>query len=248
MCRCQKQPLTKTAHRRERFARSGEPGRSRLFKRYATPRDVNSFRTICSGVVPFWRMRPRRAEVSSSTIRPSRFFRSRCLGLDDGGRLRGTSLVPVQVPAHGIQEAVGEIQRAFLGAGQEASRGFLRKARRRVSKERRQSSSRVSLGPRRYVRRAPRLAELPGCAWPPAAGLESDRIPAVVVVPWLCQAVSDPLRHRSVDRVADEFPARSGSRHSFCGLRVIDGKPLQTFCISDIQCMQASIGKENCGW
>ena len=48
---CQKHPFTKIAHRRVRFARSADPGRSRFRIRYRIPRAATSLRTSSSALV-----------------------------------------------------------------------------------------------------------------------------------------------------------------------------------------------------
>lgn len=64
--RCQKQPCTNTAHFLLRFARSGEPGRPRLFSLYRRPMRKAQRRTSSSAKVPVVRTAAIRREVFGS--------------------------------------------------------------------------------------------------------------------------------------------------------------------------------------
>ena len=82
-CRCQKQPLTKMANFRVRFARSGDPGKSRFLSVYLAPRDDTIERTVSSGLVPWRRIWPIRFDVSAvveTERRPASRFSTRLNG------------------------------------------------------------------------------------------------------------------------------------------------------------------------
>lgn len=80
-CPCQKQPWTNIAHRRDRLAMSGEPGRSRFLTRNPMPFRRSHARSCSSGFVSRCRIRPSRTEVSGSVA-------SLCFAMNQATRWR----------------------------------------------------------------------------------------------------------------------------------------------------------------